>query len=168
MQLFLVYLGGTAPGANIELHDIRFVAGARIEDTYAQLRKQWFGTPAGLHIDSYLRVTDIDGYAVSLQNSAPEHTQKLFFINYGGYYPGKIAEQHDFMLCVAGSVQEAKAKAKQLLLTDADSQHKDDVLELDNCFAVEQLQGFYVHLTASGKSQAMRPDWSGYNVIATE
>ena len=166
MKLFLVYLGGTAPGANIELHDIRFVAGACIEDTYTQLREQWFGTKAGLHIDSYMQVSDIDGYAVSIQNSAPEQAQKLFFINYGGYYPAKIAEQHDFMLCVASSAQEAKTKAKQVLLTDADSQHKDDLFELDDCFAVEQLNGLDVHLTPSGKSQPMRPCWSGYNVIA--
>ena len=66
MKLFLVYLGGTAPGANIELHDIRFVAGACIEDTYTQLREQWFGAKAGLHIDSYMQVSDIDGYAVSI------------------------------------------------------------------------------------------------------
>ncbi|MDP5138775.1 DUF1543 domain-containing protein, partial [Rheinheimera baltica] len=58
-----------------------------------------------------------------------------------------------------------KAKAKRLLLTDADSPHKDDLLELDDCFALEQLQGQYIHLTPSGQSQPMRPDWSGYNVI---
>mgnify|MGYP006163572549 CR=1 FL=1 len=38
MQLFLVYLGGTAPGANIELHDVRFVAAPQIEQAYPQLR----------------------------------------------------------------------------------------------------------------------------------
>jgi len=32
-KLFLVYVGGTAPGANIELHDIRFVVGQSMEET---------------------------------------------------------------------------------------------------------------------------------------
>lgn len=165
MQLFLVYIGGTAPGANIELHDVRFVAAERIEDTYTQLCQQWFGTVKGLHIDSYMAVNNIDGYKVSLQ-SEPQNTDiKLYFVNFGGYYADKIAEQHDFMLCVAGSAAEAKAKAKQRLLTGADSPHKDDLLELDDCIALEQLQGHYIHLTASGQSQAMRPDWSGYNII---
>src|SRR5690606_36946703 len=109
MQLFLVYIGGTAPGANIELHDVRFVAAARIEDTYTQLCQQWFGTVKGLHIDSYMAVNNIDGYKVSLQ-SEPQNTDiKLYFVNFGGYYPDKIAEQHDFMLCVAGSAAGAKA-----------------------------------------------------------
>lgn len=165
MKLFLVYLGGVAPGANIELHDIRFVAAERLEDSYSQLCQQWFGTVKGLHIDSYMQVQHVDGYAVSLQSTPAASELKLYFVNFGGYYPDKIAEQHDFMLCVARSASEAKAKAKRQLLTDADSQHKDDLLELDNCFAIEQLQGLYVHLTASGQSQPMRPDWSGYNVI---
>jgi hypothetical protein len=165
MQLFLVYLGGTAPGANIELHDIRFVAANNIRDSYALLCQQWFGTVKGLHIDSYMQVKHIDGYSISLQPQPQASEQKLFFVNFGGYYADKIAEQHDFMLCVANSASAAKARAKQHLLTDADSQHKDDMLQLDDCFAVEQLQGLYLHLTPSGQSQPMRPDWSGYEVI---
>lgn len=165
MQLFLVYIGGTAPGANIELHDVRFVAAAQVSDTYPLLCQQWFGTVKGLHIDSYMQVQHIDGYSVSLQTQPQQSELKLFFVNFGGYYPDKIAEQHDFLLCVASSAAEAKTTARQRLLTDADSQHKDDLLELDDCFAVEQLQGLYIHLTPSGQSQPMRPDWSGYQVI---
>jgi hypothetical protein len=166
MHLFLVYIGGTAPGANIELHDVRFVAGEQFSDTYPLLRQQWFGTLKGLHVDSYMQIKHIDGYRISLHTAPQQAEQKLYFVNMGGYYPEKIAEQHEFMLCVASSLQQAKAKAKQRLLTDADSQHKDDLLQLDECFALEQLQGWYIHLTPSDQSQAMRPDWSGYNVIA--
>ena len=50
--LFLVVLGGKAKKANIELHDVRWVAGSKIEDTYEVIRKDWFGTYEGLHIDS--------------------------------------------------------------------------------------------------------------------
>ena len=165
MQLFWLYMGGTAPGANIELHDVRFVAAQRIEDTYSLLCQQWFGTVKGLHIDSYMQINHIDGYRVSLHNEPQQSSSKLYFVNFGGYYPDKIAEQHDFLLCVATSAAEAKAKAKKTLLTDADSQHKDDLLQLDDCFAVEQLQGLYIHLHPDGQSQLMRPDWSGYQII---
>lgn len=165
MQLFLVYIGGTATGANIELHDVRFVAAQRIEDTYSLLCQQWFGTVKGLHIDSYMQINHIDGYSVSLHSEPQQSSNKLYFVNFGGYYPDKIAEQHDFMLCVATSAAEAKAKAKQQLLTDADSQHKDDLLQLDDCFALVQLQGLHIHLHSSGQSQPMRPDWSGYQII---
>ena len=165
MKLFLVYLGGKAPGANIELHDVRFVVAENIADTHETLRSQWFGTVKGLHIDSYMQVNDIDGYAVSLTTEKPQTSQKLYFVNLGGYYPEQIAEQHEFLLCVATSEHDAKQKAKQQLLANADSKHKDDLLELDECFAIEQLQGWHIQLTASGKAQPMHPDWSGYNVI---
>jgi hypothetical protein len=165
MQLFLIYIGGTAPGANIELHDVRFVAANSISETHILLRQQWFGTVKGLHIDSYMQIQHIDGYQVSLHTSPPQSGPTLYFVNFGGYYPDKIAEQHDFMLCVATSAAEAKAKAKASLLTDADSPHIDDLMQLDECFAMGQVQGFYIHLTPSGQSQPQRPDWSGYEVI---
>ncbi len=41
--LFLVVLGGRTDRSLIELHDVRFVAGRRIEDTFPALRRQWFG-----------------------------------------------------------------------------------------------------------------------------
>ena len=50
--LFLVVLGGKAKKANIELHDVRWVLGSKIEDTYEVIRKDWFGIYEGLHIDS--------------------------------------------------------------------------------------------------------------------
>lgn len=165
MKLFMVYLGGTAPGANIELHDVRFVVGDTIVDTYPQLRAQWFGQVKGLHLDSYLEVHDIDGYQLRLTTSPVEQPEQLYFVNFGGYYPGVIAEQHAFMLCVARSAAEAKARAKALLLTDAISQHKDDLLVLDDCLPLHSVNGYYIALQAGGGSQSLQPDWSGYEVI---
>ena len=54
--LYLVVLGGKAKKANVELHDVRWVVGSKIEDTYSTLRKDWFGSPKGLHIDSYKKI----------------------------------------------------------------------------------------------------------------
>ena len=58
-------LGGRAKKANIELHDVRWVIGSKIEDTYHTLRKDWFGSPKGLHIDSYKKIKYIDGYKIN-------------------------------------------------------------------------------------------------------
>ena len=66
--LYLVVLGGRAKKANIELHDVRWVVGSKIEDTYDTLRKDWFGSPKGLHIDSYKKIKYIDGYKINLIN----------------------------------------------------------------------------------------------------
>ena len=61
-------LGGRAEKANIELHDVRWVVGSKIEDTYDTLRKDWFGSSRGLHIDSYKKIQYIDGYKINLIN----------------------------------------------------------------------------------------------------
>ena len=41
-SLFLILLGDRAKKANIELHDVRWVVGSKIEDKYDTLRKDWF------------------------------------------------------------------------------------------------------------------------------
>ena len=64
--LFLVVLGGRANKANIELHDVRWVIGSRIEDTFNTLRRDWFGIIEGLHIDSYKKINYVDGYRINL------------------------------------------------------------------------------------------------------
>ena len=63
--LYLIVLGGRADKANVELHDVRWVVGSKIEDTYDTLRKDWFGSPEGLHIDSYKKINFVDGYKVN-------------------------------------------------------------------------------------------------------
>ena len=64
--LYLVVLGGGAKKAKIELHDFRRVVGSKIEDTFDNLRKDWFGSPEGLHIDRYKRIKYLDGYMINL------------------------------------------------------------------------------------------------------
>ena len=39
MKLFAFYIGGTIPCALIELHDVRFGVGEKIEDSYDDIRK---------------------------------------------------------------------------------------------------------------------------------
>ena len=60
--LFIVVLGGSCGKSNIELHDVRWVVGSSIQETFKQLRKEWFGDQDGLHIDSYLKVQFVDGF----------------------------------------------------------------------------------------------------------
>ena len=127
--LYLVVLGGRAKKANIELHDVRWVVGSKIEDTYDTLRNDWFGSPKGLHIDSYKKIKHIDGYKINLinfekdkiddkqlvkKNKAKKH---LWFVNIGGYNPTSMQEKHEFGLVIASSKLEAKniAKSKWLI-----------------------------------------------------
>ncbi len=66
--LYLVLLGGRAKKANIELHDVRWVVGSKIEDTFDTLKKDWFGSSKGLRIDSYKKIQYIDGHKIDLIN----------------------------------------------------------------------------------------------------
>ena len=65
-KLFLVVLGGRTNKSNIELHDVRLVIGKQIEDTFSRLRQEWFGHKKGLHIDSYVEISYVDGYKVEI------------------------------------------------------------------------------------------------------
>ena len=74
--LYLVVLGGRAEKANIELHDVRWVVGSEIEDSFDTLRKDWFGSPKGLHIDSYKKIQYIDGHKINLINIENQKERK--------------------------------------------------------------------------------------------
>ena len=127
--LYLVVLGGRAKKANIELHDVRWVVGSKIEDTYDTLRKDWFGSLKGLHIDSYKKIKYIDGYKINLINLEKDKIEKkqlvkknkalkyLWFVTIGGYNPTSIQEKYEFGLVIASNKFEAKniAKSKWLI-----------------------------------------------------
>ena len=131
MFLYLVVLGGSVNRANIELHDVRWVVGTKIEDTFDTLRKEWFGLVEGLHIDSYKKIKYVDGFRIDLKifekknknnkNNTLEdsnvHQRNLWFVNIGAYSPSSMQEKHEFGLVVASNKLEAKniAKSKWLI-----------------------------------------------------
>ena len=166
MKLFMIYIGGTAGNSNIEVHDIRFVAAENIENTYPTLKQVWYGNPKSLHLDSYVVLHNIDGYQVELVKEKPNNSEKLYFVNMGGYRNDKLAEQHEFGLFVAKNSNEAKSQAKKSLLVGAEISHKDDLYDVDDCAEVNvDGEQYFVKLTFAGEAQALVPDWFGYNPI---
>ncbi len=172
-MLFLAVLGGRSAGSHIEQHDVRFVAGHTIDDTLSELRRQWFGRREGLHLDSYMAVRAIDGWAVHLVPvPASPRPERLWFVNLGAYRPDSLAELHHFGLVVARSAQAAKAAARRQWLAGALQQHKDDLVAIDDCLALEQFEllggeSWHVQLEPhpQGLSQPQVPDWFGYRRI---
>lgn len=132
-KLFAVYLGGRADRCNIELHDVVFVVGSSIEETYPLLAKKWFGNLQGFHIDSYVELQNIDGYKIELSQdpSAGESLKKLYFINLGAYKAGEFTEYHQSAFYVAESSPDAVRRAKSELCQGLQTIHKDDVVVLD-------------------------------------
>jgi Domain of Unknown Function (DUF1543) len=171
--LFLVVLGGRTATSLIELHDVRFVIGHSIDATIPELRRQWFGRREGLHLDAFMAVRAVDGWAVSLGRApAAPRCERLWFVNLGAYRPDSLAELHHFGLVVAGSAQAAKAESRRRWLQGGLQQHKDDLVAVDDCLALEQLEllsgeRWHVQLEPhpQGLSQPQVPDWFGYRPI---
>ncbi len=183
--LYLVVLGGRAKKANIELHDVRWVVGSKIQDTYDNLRKHWFGSSKGLHIDSYKKIKYIDGYKINLKNvknlkiknNKFSHKSKsknnLWFVNLGGYDPSSMQEKHEFGLVVASSSLEANNKAKVKWLNGCKKKHKDDISSLemlissDDCELIKKIGNWEIELTQDNNfnEENNYPDWYGYKRI---
>ena len=183
--LFLVVLGGRATKANVELHDVRWVVGSKIEDTYDVLRKDWFGSIEGLHIDSYKKIKSIDGYKINLKNSEKNKIKnnksvnqintknKLWFVNIGGYNPSSMQEKHEFGLVVASSKLEAKKIAKSKWLIGCKKKHKDDIASLkmliscDDCKLIKKIGNWEIELLLEDNfvEETNYPDWYGYQRI---
>ncbi|KPH95375.1 hypothetical protein AMS58_06520 [Pseudoalteromonas porphyrae] len=166
MQLFMVYLGGRIQGCHIEMHDVRFVVGESIEHTYTKLKSQWVGDKNSVHMDSFMAIKHIDGFEVKVVDHPVKQAQQLYFVNLGAYRADSLAEQHDFALYVATDAEQAKQRAKTDLLAGLSHIHKDDLHDVDDCFAIDLLDSqLHIQLTPSGESQAIKPDWFGYHIL---
>ena len=186
--LYLVVLGGRAKKANIELHDVRWVVGSKIEDTYDTLRNDWFGSPKDLHIDSYKKIQYVDGYKINLINFEKDNIEKkkllkknktkknLWFINIGGYDPNCMQEKHEFGLVVASSKLEAKNIAKSKWLIGCKKKHTDDIVSLeilfsyDDCQLIKKIGNWEIEITLENNliEENNHPDWYGYKKIDVE
>lgn len=164
-QLYMFYVGGSAGRCNIEVHDVQFAAVARVEDAYPALRAAWFGDPDSLHLDGYRVIRWADGHDVSLGSAPCASGLRLFFVNMGGYRADQLAELHEFGLFVAADEATAKARARACLLQGTRLLHKDDLREVDNCLALEGVDGMQVQLRANPLGARGRPEWQGYRPI---
>jgi hypothetical protein len=157
VKLFAIYIGGEHPGAHIEVHDVRFVAAERIEDTYDRLRADWWGTPGTLHVDCWAEIDHADGFDVRLRPGRPSGDEKLYFVNLGGYDGREFAEQHRNLFVVASSVSQAKARALDGVSGWADA-HRDDLYEADQVFELNDMIGdrLHIHLERAAEQRPPR------------
>jgi hypothetical protein len=157
-RLFAVYLGGRAPRASIELHDMVFVAGETIEDCYDQILDRWFGAPGQVHIDSWLELDIVDGWKVELARKPSGQKEKLFFVNLGAYNGTDFTELHAVSFHVADSAPKAKAAALAHHFTAGVSEpHRDDLLEVDDCLLIDGAAGRHVTLTRTNAISERKP-----------
>lgn len=142
MRLFVVVVGGEVEGCHVELHDTRFVAGARIEDCYDALKAQWWGTPESLHLDAWGALDWADGHGVEVVRGADaaDGLQRLWFLNLGGYDPSKFEELHRNVFLVAPDWRSAKTRAIAEI-RDWVSPHKDYAFDVERAIDVSDALG---------------------------
>ncbi len=157
MKLFAIYVGGEMPGANIELHDMRFVVAPSIKETYPLLRQQWWGAPKSLHLDCWAELTHADGHDVMLRPEPYDGPLKLYFVNLGGYDPAEFAERHQNVFVVAKSEAQAKSRAMKAVKGWTDL-HRDDMYEAEQAFCLnDAAEGarLHIHLTPGGSVEPL-------------
>ena len=152
MKLFAIYIGGEHPGANIEVHDMRFVVAA---DHRSDLRRLCWpsggASPGSLHVDCWAEIAQADGYEVILRPEPFEGPERLYYVNLGGYDGVNFAEQHRNVFVVADSLPAAKARAIQRAADWTDA-HRDEMYEAEQAFALDaaaEAQRLHIHLTPS-------------------
>jgi hypothetical protein len=159
MKLFVAYIGGAHDKSLIELHDMRFVVGQKIEDTFEELRNSWWGVPNSLHLDAWGVLEYADGYDIHLsQEMVTNSKEKLYFINLGGYDQNQFTELHKNIFVVAESESKAKIKAiKQVL--DWQSYHRDYQYEVENILDLTNLaltKNLHIHLKPSKEEKEFK------------
>lgn len=123
-MIYMITLGGSITGANLEVHAIQFVSADSLEDTYEELIGRWYGE--SLHIDSVTPLTYIDGYKV-VEGTSEDIP---YLVVYGGYQKGAIDELHTYHVVLAKNSVEAKKKAKQDLSKFPTMNHVDEVVDI--------------------------------------
>ena len=145
----MVLLGSKAPHRNVEQHDFFFGIAGSLKELVPAMRRFWPEAGNSLHIDGWREVNHVAGYEVKVvlkQETILLSSNKLFFINLGGYQSGILEEQHYTVLSVhedrTQAIQEAKKTVffKKNTLKGAGS-HIDEKygIDVDDIYRVEEI-----------------------------
>lgn len=158
MKLFVFYIGGSVPGAHLELHDMRFAIGDTAEACWPALKSCWWGTPESLHLDAWGALEFVDGYRLELHQTPQNRPEKLWFVHLGGYDQAQFTELHQNTFLVAETARDAKREALKAV-SSWFSPHKDASMDVDaviDVAKVTQGEPWYVHLVRSNTPQPFK------------
>jgi hypothetical protein len=168
LKLFMLLLGCRPKGRHTEQHDIFFGIGYELKDLIKEIKQFWPEAKGNIHIDAWREVTSVDGYniSISLLPSETKITEKLFFINLGGYKENEFDEQHYTLLVVATDKLAAATKAKKTAfykhtsLKDSDHHHKalshiddkygidvDELYDIKDILSLASKEKYFIQIT---------------------
>lgn len=108
-KLYMLLIGASPPGRNIEQHDVFFGIGETIKDIIPDVIAFWPGHNK-IHFDAWREITNTNGYKVKIvlkNENVQTSSYKLFFINLGGYKQNEFEEFHYKMVIAAKDKAEA-------------------------------------------------------------
>jgi hypothetical protein len=150
MKLYMCLLGCTPEGRHTEQHDIFFGVATELKELEPDIINFWPEAKGKIHIDAWREVQQVDGYDITVKDKediqSNTSTERLFFINLGGYKENEFDEFHYKFLAVAAdkgvAVQQAKQTAfyKHMGFEKASS-HIDDKygVDVDDIYAIEDI-----------------------------
>jgi hypothetical protein len=163
MKLFMLLIGCTPEGRNIEQHDIFFGIGNSVKDLVPDIIRFWPEAKGKLHIDAWREVTKVDGFNVKvIPVQKINNPAKIFFINLGGYKQNEFEEFHYKMIVAARDKGEAVKAAKNTAFykhtgfKGADSHiddkygvDVDDIFEIADILSAEIKEQYSILITKS-------------------
>lgn len=166
MKLFYVILGATPNGRNIEQHDVFFGIAESMRDLVPAMKDFWPEAKGQIHIDCYREVSAVDNYRVTVVNkTAQENPNHLFFINLGGYVPGRFEELHEQFLMVDESMSNIIKRVKKTTFyrtmgfknaeSHIDDKHGvdiDDIYRVNDLLSQEMKQNYSIVLEKTGET----------------
>ncbi|MGJ1206022.1 DUF1543 domain-containing protein [Sphingobacterium lactis] len=133
--LFMLVIGGKPDGRFTEQHDVFFGIAAELKELVPALHTFWPALEGKMHIDSWRRVTKVDGFRIQVVERGAEENppeERLYFVNLGGYKPEDMEEYHYKQLVVASNLAEATKQAKESVWwKHHTSSHIDDKYGID-------------------------------------
>jgi hypothetical protein len=116
-HLYFFLIGCRPSGRNIEQHDVFFTIASSLIQAVSDINNFWPEAKDKIHIDAWRIITETDGYSIDVihknKSNASGQSEKLFFINLGGYKPDEFEEFHYKLLIVSENKSAAINKAKQ-------------------------------------------------------
>lgn len=148
LKLYLVIIGCTPDGRLTEQHDTFFGIGESLKDLVPDMIAFWPEAKGIIHIDSWREVTSVDGYLIEIIEKQEDYSssEKLFFMNLGGYKPGELEEYHYKLLTVSETLSVATKKSKETAFYKhygfkGATSHIDEKygIDIDNAYKVEDI-----------------------------
>jgi hypothetical protein len=138
-KLFMVLLGATPEGRNVEQHDIFFGIANSMQDLVPEMIAFWPEAKNKIHVDAYRIINKVGNFKVEVvakDQEINDQLQHLFFLNLGGYRKDEFEELHYKMLVVATEKAIAIKEAKETAFYK-DSEFKGASSHIDDKFGVD-------------------------------